>query len=214
MAAVPVNPIRTCSGVVLLLAALSLAGSTAPPVKPFLVYHDGDGLVFTPERTGTHHTAAFGPWSVGERLKQGKPLDTRLNLYLVFPGEQYRSQSHPEYNHNRVINKYTVDGKVREWDVFWCLVLDPTLTEDLRSEHDLLMAAHQTFRPADLFDVSDIPAHQAAAEHLGIRGMADLRRFRRKDGELPRMVIVPAGFAVRASAEQQDVTITHSDEPR
>jgi hypothetical protein len=208
------NPIRTCAGIVLLLATLSLAGSTAPQVKPFLVYHDGDHMVFSPEKTGTHHSATFGPWSVGERLKQGKPQDTRLNLYLVFPGEQYRSQAHPEYDHNRVINKYTVDGKVREWDVFWCFVLDPTLTEDLRSEHELLMAAHQTFRPADLFDVTDIPAHEAAADHLGIHSMGDLRRFRRKDGELPRMIIVPAGFAVRASAGQQDVTITHSTEPR
>lgn len=198
----------------LLLAALSLAGSTAPQVKPFPVYHDGDGLVFTPEKTGTHRTAAFGPWNVGERLRQGKPLDTRLNLYLVFPGEQYRSQAHPEYNHNRVINKYTVDGKVREWDVFWCFVLDPSLMEDLRSEHDLLMAAHQTFRPADLFDVNDIPAYQTAAEYLGLRNMADLRRFRRKDGELPRMIIVPAGFAVRASAEQQDVTVTQPSPAR
>src|SRR6185437_9884556 len=208
MTAVLANPIRTCSVVMLLFAALSLAGSTAPPVKPFLVYHDGDGLVFTPEKTGTHRTAAFGPWSIGERLRQGKPLDTRLNLYLVFPGEQYRSPAHPEYNHNRVVNKYTVDGKVREWDVFWCFVLDPTLNEDFRSERDLLMEAHQTFRPADLFDITDIPAHQAAAEHLGLRSMADLRRFRRKDGELPRMIIVPAGFAVRASAEPQDVTVT------
>lgn len=199
--------IRLWSGIALFAAALSLSGSSASPLKSFLVYHNGDDIVFSPERTGSHRSASFGPWTLGECLKQGRPLDTRLNLYLVFPGEQYRSEIRPEYDHNRVVNKYTVDGKVREWDVFWCFVLDPSLTADLRSEHDLLMAAHQTFRPADLFDVEDIPSHQAASERLGIRTLADLERFRRKDGSFPRLIIVPARFAVRATAEQQDVAI-------
>lgn len=193
-----------------MLAALGLGGRTSLPAKPFLAYHDGDNIVFSPQKTGTHRMASFGPWDLGERLNESKPEDKRLNLYIVVPGGQYHSANHSEYDHNRVVNKYTVDGKVREWDIFWCFVLDPALTADLRSERQLLMAAQQTFRPADLFDISDVPAHDAMADKLGITTFADLMvRFRRRNGSLPRLVILPAHLAVRAAAEQQDVTITH-----
>ena len=200
------------AGCVLLLiaTAIALTGATSTQVKPFIAFHDGGDILFSPEQTGTHHMASFGPWNLGERLLQGKPKDTRLNLYLVVPGTQYRSANHPEYDHNRVVNKYTVDGKVRDWDIFWCFVLDPALTGELRSEGDLLMAAHQTFRPADLYDLSDIPGNALMSEKLGIRSMADLRRFRRKDSTLPRVLILPAGLAVRATAEQQEVTVSHA----
>lgn len=152
--------------------------------------------------------ATFGPWNLGERLAEGKPRDQRLNLYLVVPGGQYRSAAQPEFDHNRVVNKYTIDGKPREWDIFYCFVLDPTLSSDLRSESDLLMAAHQTFRPAALFEVSDFPASAALRQKLAVTSMADLRRYRRKNGTLPRVIIVPAQLAVRATAEQPDVTLT------
>lgn len=194
----------------LLATALGLTGAAPPPVKPFIAYHDGGDIVFSPERTGTHHMASFGPWNLGERLTLGKPKDNRLNLYLVVPGTQYRSASRPEYDHNRVVNKYTVDGNIKDWDIFFCFILDPSLGADLRSERDLLLAAHQTFHPADLYDVTDIPGHSLMAEKAGIHRMSDLRRFRRKDGSLPRLLILPAGVAVRATAEQHDVTISHA----
>jgi hypothetical protein len=197
-------------------AALSLAVPAAvAPVKPFIAYHDGGDIVFTPEHTGTRRMASFGPWSFGERLSDdGKPVDKRLNLYVASPGTQYRSAGRPEYDHNRVVNKYTADGKVHEWDIFWCFVLDPALTADLRSERELLMAKQQTFQPADLFDIGDVPAHAAMAEKLGISSFADLKRFRHKDGSLPRLVIVPARLAVRATAELPDVTLTRPAAPK
>jgi hypothetical protein len=204
------------AAVLLAATALSFAGRPAqPPVKPFLAFHDGGDIVFSPEHTGTRRMASFGPWNLGERLiDDGKPVDKRLNLYVVVPGGQYRSPVHPEYDHNRVVNKYTVDGKVREWDIFWCFILDPALTADLRSEHELLLAKQQTFRPADLFDISDVPAHAAMADKLGITTFADLKRFRRKDGTLPRLLIIPARLAVRATAEQQDATISRPASPQ
>ena len=153
--------------------------------------------------------ASFGPWNLGERLSEGKPLDNRLNLYVVVPGGQYHSAAKPEYDHNRIVNKYTVDGNVREWDIFYCFVIDPALNRDIRSENDLLMAAHQTFTPADVFRISDAPAKSMLAEKLGITSMAELRHYRRKGGGLPRVLIVPARLAVRATAEQSDVIITH-----
>src|SRR5215470_9378627 len=128
-------------------AVLGLTGAGTPggPVRPFLVYHDGDFMLFAPEATGTHRPARLGPWNLGERLSPADedPRDQRLNLYVVVPGGQYHSASHPQYDHNLVINKYPVDHKPREWDIFWCLELDPSLQADLRSERDLLQAAHQ-----------------------------------------------------------------------
>ena len=122
------------------------------------------------------------------RQQVDKPLDKRLNLYLVLPGGQYRSPDHPQYDHNRVVNKYTVDGKPREWDIFYCLVLDPTLTADLRSERDLLVGAHQSFQPTRNFSVQDLPTRAVMAEKLSVTSLEGLARFRRKDGSLPRLL--------------------------
>jgi hypothetical protein len=71
------------------------------------------------------------------------------------------------------------------------------------------MAAHQTFVPPDLFDISDVPANSMLAEKLGVTSMAELRRYRKKGRGMPRVLIVPARLAVRATAEQPDVIITH-----
>src|SRR5215469_2214916 len=204
--------VRTVSAVVLAAAGFAAAASMHQAVKPFSVYHDGDDLIFTPETAGTRKLAAIGPWNLGERLGDDNPADKRLNLYVVVPGMQYRAPGKTEYDHNLVVNKYTVDGKPRDWDVFWCFILDPSLRADLRSERELLMAKHQTFRPAALFEFKDVPSHTLMAERLGIKSMADLKRFRRKDGTLPRLLILPARLAVRATAEIRDVTITHPRE--
>ena len=199
---------KTLTKVALLVSTLGFAAPVVS-VKPFPAYHDGEKVVFSPEHTGTNRMASFGPWNLGERLTEGKPSDNRLNLYVVVPGGQYHSAAKPEYDHNRVVNKYTVDGKVREWDIFYCFVIDPRLNSDLRSETDLLVAAHQTFTPADLFDISDVPSNSMLAEKLGVSSMAELRRYRRKGGGLPRVLIMPARIAVRATAEQPDVITTH-----
>src|SRR5258707_56412 len=69
-------------------------------------------------------------------------------------------------------------------------------------------AKHQTFRPATLIDFKDIPSHALMAERLSIKSMADLKPYRRRDGSLPQLLILPAHLAVRATAEIRDVTIT------
>jgi hypothetical protein len=195
--------IRTLSKIGIVAGTLGFAAPMWDVVKPYSVYHNGADILFAPEAAGSRRLASFGPWNLGERLgDDNQPLDGRLNLYVVVPGSQYRS-ARPEYDHNRVVNKYMVDGKVRDWDIFWCFVLDPSLRDDLRSERELLMAKHETFRPADLFDIRDTPAHALMAERLGIKKMNDLKRFRRKDGSLPRLLILPARLAVRATAALQ-----------
>lgn len=177
-------------------------------VKPFSVYHDGDDLIFTPESGNSRKLASVGPWNLGERTAGDKPADTRLNLYFVVPGVQYRAPGKAEYDHNLVINKYTVDGNPRDWDVFWCFILDPSVRVDMRSERELFIVRHQNFRPADLFEFKDVPSHALMAERLGVKSMADLKRFRHKDGSLPRLLILPARLVVRATAEVRDTTIT------
>ena len=205
--------VRTVSAVLLAAAGIAGALSMREVVKPFSVYHDGDDLIFTPEPAGTRKLASIGPWNLGERVSDDKPLDDkRLNLYVVVPGVQYRAQGKAQYDHNLVINKYTVDGKPRDWDIFWCLILDPALRPDIRSERELLLAKHHTFRPPASYDFKDVPSRTIMAERLGVKSMADLKRFRTKDGSLPRMLILPAKVAVRATAEIPDVIITHPGE--
>lgn len=137
-------------------------------------------------------------------MLQNKPLDKRLNLYVVMPGQQYRSDVNPEYDHNLVVNRLTHE-KTREWDIFWCIALDPELGDDFRNEHDLLVAAQQSFKPADLFDIEDIPAHEVLRGKAGIQSLVDLGRFRHKDGSFPRLLILPAKLAVSATAETVEI---------
>jgi hypothetical protein len=196
---------RAAAKLSLIVAAAGLSGASRQETKPFYVYHNGANILFAPEVTGTNRQAKFGPWSLGERLGVDKPLDKRLNLYVVLPGGQYRSPEHPQYDHNRVVNKYTIDGKPRDWDIFYCLALDPTLPGDLRSERDLLVAAHQSFQPSESFGMNDIPTSSIMSEKLSVTNVKGLERFRRKDGSLPRLLIVPAHLAVRAIAEQPPV---------
>jgi hypothetical protein len=196
--------LRAVSIIAISAAAFAAAASMREAVKPFSVYHDGDDLIFTPEAAGSRRMASVGPWNLGERVAEDKPIDKRLNLYVVVPGAQYRAPGKTDYDHNLVINKYTVDGKARDWDIFWCFILDPTLRPDLRSERELLLAKHQTVRPATLFEFRDIPSHMLLAERLSIRSMDDLHRFREKDGSLPRLVILPARLVVRATAALRD----------
>ena len=202
--------IRAISAMLVAAAGFAAATSIHQAVKPFSVYHDGDDLIFTPDIASTRKLASLGPWNLGERLRDGKPADKRLNLYVVLPGMQYRTAGKAEYDHNLVVNKYTVDGKARDWDVFWCFILDPSVRADLRSERELLIDKQQTFRPADLFDIRDIPSHAVMSELLGVKSMADLRRYRHKDGTLPRLLILPARLAVRGTAEIRDTTITQA----
>jgi hypothetical protein len=183
----------------LFAATVTLTSLASQQVKPLVVYHDGSRMLFTPKGTGTHRMVKYGRWDLGEGLKDGKLRERRLNLYVVLPGGQYHSMLHRRYNHTLVINKYTLDGRAREWDIFWCLVLDPKLHSDIRSEHDILEAGQQRFRPGKDFKLGRIPSHTAMAEELNVKSVASLRRYRRRDGSLPRLLIVPAHRAIRAT---------------
>lgn len=191
--------LRALVTVVLLSAVLASSASAPEPVKPFSVFHDGAEVSFVPESPGSGQPVSLGPWTLGYPLPEAKPLDKRLNLYVVVPGKQYHSAVHPEYDHTLIINTLTED-KPREWDVYWCFVLDPSFQTDFLNEHDLLVAAQERFHPADLFDVEDMPGRVLMAEKMDVRSLPELRRSRRRDGSLPRILIVPARLALRATA--------------
>ena len=78
--------LRAVSIIAISAAALAAGAAMREVVKPFSVYHDGDDLIFTPEAAGTHRLASVGPWNLGERVAEDKPVDKRLNLYFVAPG--------------------------------------------------------------------------------------------------------------------------------
>jgi len=187
----------------ILAATVVIAAPIQTGTRPLNAYYQSTIVEFVSETAATHAVAALGPWTFGPKLSEEKPLDKRLNLYVVLPGRQYRSAGYPEYDHNLVVNALAIE-KARGWEIYWCFILDPRLTDDLRSEHDLLAAAQQSFKPADLFDVEDIPAHEALAERAGVQEMADLKRFRHKDGSLPRLLILPAHLAVTATAQHPE----------
>lgn len=195
------STIQKLAKIGILAATVSLAAPLPEGTRPLSAYYESTSIQFVPELAVAKTSAAtLGPWTFGTRLKDGKPLDKRLNLYVIIPGHQYRSSNSPEYDHNLVVNALTHD-KTREWDIFWCFILDARLTSDFRSEHDLLNAAQQSFVPAELFDIEDIPGHEALQEKTGVQSLADLQRYRRKDGGLPRVLILPAHIAVNGTAE-------------
>ena len=143
---------------------------------------------------------SIGPWQFGTRVSDRKPRDKRLNLYLIAPGTQHHAEGREEYDHNDVINALPPTDAVVEWDVYWAIVLDPGFGQDLRSEQDLIFAAQEGFVPGDLFEFRDIPGQAFLRTFLGIDSVDGLAVYRRRDGQLPRVIIVPAGFAIRASA--------------
>jgi len=140
----------------------------------------------------------FGPWQYGARGGESKPSDKNPNLYLVVPGGEHHSDAMPQFDHNGIINTLAGQTEVH-WDVYWAVVLDPELKSDMRDERDLLLEAQNTFTPKDEFTLNDVPGREVLMRNLKVENVEGLERFRRKDGKLPRVAIVPAGAAVRAT---------------
>lgn len=176
---------------------LASAQSSSPTT-----YLNGQVVAFElVQPVGKEKPAGLGPWKLGARVGEPKPHDTRLNLYIVVPGDDFRSDHDAAslYDHNRVINMAPKQGASAEFDVYWAIALDPHLMRDFRDEGDLLAAAQKRFLPGDLFEVKDAPGAGFLREVLRISTLADLKPYRRKDGSLPTMLLVPARFAVRGS---------------
>ena len=183
---------------VALCAGALLGAAPTPASRPHeSVYLEGE--VARLDIPDGPKAALVGPWRLGPRVLDPKPRDKRLNLYIVAPGSQYHLDGAEDFDHNAIVNALPEAGKSREYDVYWALVLDPRLHTDFKNEKQLLLAAEADFRPNDLFEFDDIPADSFLRAFLKMDALDDLARFRRKDGSLPRMVILPAGFAITAT---------------
>jgi hypothetical protein len=145
-----------------------------------------------------------GPWTFGALIPDRKPKDKRPNLYVVAPGTQYHNEQFKEYDHNIILSGLPTTADEVDWDVYWAIVLDPALRADFRDERELIVAAQDGFAPGDRFDSGDIPGAAFLRSCMHIQSVDDLQSFRRADGTLPRLIIVPAGFLVRASAVDPD----------
>ena len=153
--------------------------------------------------TGKEESVGFGPWKLGAKVGESKPHDTRLNLYIVVPGDDFQSDNEASslYDHDRVINMAPKEKGAADFDVYWAIVLEPHLTKDFHGEAELLAAAQKRFVPGVLFEVRDAPGAVFLKEVLHIDSLEELKPHRRKDGSLPMVLLVPAGFAVRVSVQ-------------
>ena len=188
----------------LLLAAIVYAAGPVDSgrIQIDSAYYEGEPVPFKVVEPGNRKgQLRVGPWLLGVRAADSKPRDRRRNLYVVFPGTQHRAPGWPEYDHNCVLSDLPATEEPVEWDVYWAIVLDNTLQEDFRSEQELVLVAQSGFVPPDLLEFNDLPAEGFLRAQMKVRSLADLARFRRKDGTLPRLLIAPAGYAVRGSSE-------------
>lgn len=143
----------------------------------------------------------IGPWNFGPRVSP-KPSDKRPNLYIVVPGSLHKVEDHPEFNHTEILSYAPDDAK--EFDVYWAVVLDPTLDEQFTAEPQLLLAAQATFKPDDDFTFDKIPAAPFMRDILKITDLDWLKKYRRPNGSLPRVAIITGHFAVRFSTEKTE----------
>lgn len=133
-------------------------------------------------------------------LVRRKPDDHRPNLYVVAPGQQHHGPDGTDFN--LVVNELAESRSPVVWDVYWALVLDPALETSFTGERELLIAAQDGFLPEESEAFERLPAAGFLREYLHIDSVAGLSSYRREDGMLPRVIIVPAGMAVRASASE------------
>ena len=185
------------------------ADATAPKKKPApkpvpkvhleQAYFAGRLVKFHSPETKTTKVLVVGPWNLGPKVSPG-PSDKRPNLYFVLPGTQHQLPGHRDFDHNEVLSAVP-DGE-SDFDVFWVVVLDPSVKEDFTSEQQIIMATQEEFVPAEDFTFEQIPSAGFLKTFLKKTDMDSLEKIRRPDGALPKVAIVRAGITVRAIAEE------------
>ncbi len=165
-------------------------------------YYDGRvvNLKVTPLKRG-EHPRVVGPWYFGPRI-DARPSDKRPNLYIVVPGSLHEIENGQEYDHNEILSAVPDDES--DFDVWWVVVLDPSLQQQFHSEKELIMAAQQEFRPAADLTFDDVPGAPLLKNVLHVRDLSGLDKYRRPSGELPRVAIVNAHFSIRARVEDSN----------
>lgn len=187
---------------------LEMVADKQPPAVANRAFFDGREITFDVQRSRIPgRDFKFGPWNVGMRIARAKPSDHSPNMYIVVPGDQFERGANDAYKHNRLLSSIPKGGGTSEWDVYWALVIDPTLAMDFRSERELLVAAQEEFMPPADFSIDKVPAQAALREFLKVKNLEQLNKYRRTDKTLPGVLIVPAGFAIRGSAYDVDNSV-------
>jgi hypothetical protein len=184
----------------------SKAKSTPKPVVHKIhvdqAYYAGDLVKLHTAAPEAHEAyVTVGPWSLGPRVAT-QPSDKRPNLYFVVPGSLHQTAEYPTFSHTLILSSAPEDPK--EFDIYWAVVLDPSLKDDFNSERQLILATQQTFAPGDDFSFDQIPSAGFLREFLKVNTLADLDKYKHPDGKLPRMAIITAHKAVRFSVEQPE----------
>ncbi len=186
----------------LLGTALGVAGERSPEIKaPDHSRHVYCGgriveINFVPGRS----RFSVGPWNISAEILHDRPRDGHPNLYIVAPGTQYSELGAEQYSHNEVVNYVPRKPGPQDWDVYYAVVLDPSLHEDFRSEQQLIVATQDDFQPSANFKFDDIPGAVFLREYLGIDSIQGLDFYSRSEGKLPRLVIIPAKLSLKANA--------------
>jgi hypothetical protein len=204
--------VRHCRSIVVLSALLvGSVLSQQPQAESLPIFHEGELLKIqfgAPQAKAKALTV--GPWRLGAPLripkvgKADKPSDNRLTLYFVVPGTQFQSAASPSLDHNLIVNTSPAadDPVDAEFDLFWVMVLDPRLKADAKGESEIISLAQERFVPGDLFSLDDAPGAALLREMLKADSLLDLRKYREKDGSLPRILIVPAERILSATIER------------
>jgi hypothetical protein len=197
-----------CAAVVVSAQAqMSAKKKIKPQPKPAPVllhvnnaYFAGHEVKFKSEASAkSAHVLAVGPWNLGEKVNPGNN-DMRPNLYFVFPGAQHKADGRPDFDHNQVLS--AVPKEESNFDVYWVVVLDPAAVQDFTSEQQIIVATQETFEPGDNFPFEQVPSAGFLRTFLKVDDMAGLEKFKRPDGDLPRVAIIPAKITVKATAEE------------
>jgi hypothetical protein len=174
-----------------------------------VAYCDGKTIEmnFVPGR----HDFKIGPWDISAQVQREKPRDPHPNLYIVAPGTQYTAADAEQYSHNEVLSLMPLKSEPVEWDVYFAIVLDPDLHDDFRSEQQLILATQDEFDPPEKLKLEDLPSATFLKQYLHIDSVDGLKEFRRPDGKLPQLIIVPAKLTVKASAVDPDAPTEQKD---
>ena len=193
---IPAGMVHSCgrarwSSAVLMVLTLPAFAAERRPIHPThpirTAYYDGQELQVEPLNPPGARSFSYGPWTFGSVVHDDKASDRRFNLYIIIPGSEHQfSGPADEFNHSVLINSDPEPGDhSAEWDVFWVVVLDPTLNADIKQERELLLLGQSYFLPGDLYELDDAPGRNLLRQ-FGMTSLDDLARFRRDDSNALR----------------------------
>lgn len=183
----------------LTVSALPVTAQTSSKARE--AFYEGKRVRFDIASAKRGRMLRVGETSLGP-VARSKPSDRRPILYIVVPGGDREGFASAAFN--LIVNDLPRDDKPVIWDVYWALVLDPSVATDFTDERELLIATQGGFSPADSFRFDQMAAASVLRGQLNIESVEGLDRFRLPDGSLPRVLIAPAEFAIRARAVDPD----------